>query len=157
MLSCDSKYVVDMIMWPKSVNSTISMRKVIVTLINNLTRETYFAVSSSSISRIGTKLGLKPLCAHMRKGLKLSERLEAKYGNKPKQIVEVIQQRLDFFCFEFFHIYLKSNWAHFSSENILIFTNHRLLVNQQNDMHVWFINALAFKKIYQMYIFYKFH
>ena len=59
------------------------MRKVIVTLINNLTRETYFAVSSSSISRIGTKLGLKTLCAHMRKGLKLSERLEAKYGNKP--------------------------------------------------------------------------
>ena len=31
ILSCDSNYIVDVAMWPKSGNSSVSMREVIVT------------------------------------------------------------------------------------------------------------------------------
>ena len=33
ILSCDSNYIVDVAMWPKSGNSSVSMREVIVTSI----------------------------------------------------------------------------------------------------------------------------
>ena len=33
ILSCDSSYIVDVVMWPKSCNSNISMTKVIVTSV----------------------------------------------------------------------------------------------------------------------------
>ena len=33
ILSCDSNYIVDVVMWPKFGNSSISMRKVIITSI----------------------------------------------------------------------------------------------------------------------------
>ena len=33
ILSCDSNYIVDVVMWPKFGNSSISMREVIITSI----------------------------------------------------------------------------------------------------------------------------
>ena len=43
VLSCDSNYIVDVVVWPKFGNSSISMREVITTLIyKDLTRKTTF-------------------------------------------------------------------------------------------------------------------
>ena len=42
ILSCDSNYFVDAVMWLKFGNSSISIREVIIASIKNLTRKNYF-------------------------------------------------------------------------------------------------------------------
>ena len=61
IISCDSDYIVDMVMWPKFGNSSISIRQVIITLIlKRLDKEKHFfeGWSWSKFNNLGLTLGM---------------------------------------------------------------------------------------------------
>ena len=60
ILSRDSNYIVDVVMWPKFGNSNISMREVIIGFYKNLTRKTNFfeGCSRFKLKNLGLRLGM---------------------------------------------------------------------------------------------------
>ena len=60
ILSCNSNYIVDVVMWPKFGNSNISMREVIIGFYKNLTRKTNFfeGCSRFQLKNLGLRIGM---------------------------------------------------------------------------------------------------